>query len=38
MRSEERIDEVVLRWFGSLERMENFRVVKRVYVGGGRGG
>ena len=29
----ERIDVGVLRWFGHLERMENDRIAKRVYVG-----
>ena len=29
----ERIDEVVLRWFGHVERMENDRIAKRLYVG-----
>ena len=29
---DEKIDDV-LRWFGHVERMENDRVVKRVYVG-----
>ena len=29
----ERIDEGVLRWFGHMERMENERIAKRVYVG-----
>ena len=29
---DEKIDEVVLRWFGRVERMEN-RNAKRVYVG-----
>ena len=33
VRSDERIDEGVLRWFGHVERMENDRNVKRVYVG-----
>ena len=37
MRTEEgldkRIDEGVLRWFGHVERMENDRTGKRVYVG-----
>ena len=31
--AEERIDEGVLRWFGNVERMENDRIAKRVYVG-----
>ena len=30
---DEKIDESVLRWFGHVERMENDRVAKRVYVG-----
>ena len=30
---DERIDEGVLRWFGHVERMENDRIDKRVYVG-----
>ena len=29
---DEKIDDV-LRWFGHVERMENDRVAKRVYVG-----
>ena len=33
MQSDERIDEGVLRWFGHVERMENDRIAKRVYVG-----
>ena len=32
-RIEERIDEDVLRWFSHVERMENDRFAKRVYVG-----
>ena len=28
----ERIVEVVLRWFDPVERMENYRIAKRVYV------
>ena len=28
-----RIDEGVLRWFGHVERTENDRIAKRVYVG-----
>ena len=32
-RSDERIDESVLQWFGHVERMENDRIAKRVYVG-----
>ena len=32
MRSDERIDEGVLRWFGHVERMENDRIAKRIYV------
>ena len=31
---DEKIDEGVLRWFGLMERMENYRIAKRVYVGG----
>ena len=31
---DERIDEGVLRWFGHVERMENDRIAKRVYVVG----
>ena len=30
---DERIDEGVLRWFGYVERMQNNRIAKRVYVG-----
>ena len=30
---DEKIDEGVLRWFGHVERMENDRISKRVYVG-----
>ena len=30
---DERINEGVLQWFGHLERMENDRFAKRVYVG-----
>ena len=29
---DEKIDEVVLRWFGHAERIENDRIAKRVYV------
>ena len=29
----ERIDEGVLRWFGHVERSEDDRITKRVYVG-----
>ena len=29
---DEEIDEVVLRWFGHVERMENDRIAKRAYV------
>ena len=29
----ERIDEVFLRWFGHVERMENVRITMRIYVG-----
>ena len=32
MRSDERIDEGVLRWFAHVERMENDMTGKRVYV------
>ena len=31
--SNKRIDEDVLPWFGHVERMENDRTAKRVYVG-----
>ena len=31
---DEKIDEGVLRWFGRVERMENDRIAKRVYLGG----
>ena len=30
---DERIDEGVLQWFSHVERMENDRIAKRVYVG-----
>ena len=30
---DERIEESVLQWFGHVERMENDRIAKRVYVG-----
>ena len=30
---DERIDEGALRWFGYVERKENDRIAKRVYVG-----
>ena len=30
---DEKIDEGVLRWFGHVEKMENDRTAKRVYVG-----
>ena len=33
MRNAERIDEGVLRWLGHVERMENDRIAKSVYVG-----
>ena len=33
MRSDEKIYEGVLRWLGHVERMENGRIAKRVYVG-----
>ena len=29
----EKIDECILRLFGHVERMENYRIAKRVYVG-----
>ena len=29
---DERIDENVLRWFAHVERMENDRIAKRVYI------
>ena len=29
---DEKIDEVVLRWFGYVERMEKDRIAKRVYL------
>ena len=32
-RVNERIDEGVLQWFGHMERMENDRIAKRVYLG-----
>ena len=32
-RGNERIDEVVLRWFSHVERMENDRIAKWVYLG-----
>ena len=32
MRSDEKIDEGVLRWFDRVERMENGRIAKRVCV------
>ena len=32
---DEMIDEDILRWFGHVERMENDRIAKRVYVGCG---
>ena len=32
-RLDERTDEVVLRWFGHVKRMNNHRFAKRVYVG-----
>ena len=28
-----KIDEVVLRWFGHVERVENDMIAKRVYLG-----
>ena len=30
---DEKIDEGVLRWFGHAERIENVRIIERVYVG-----
>ena len=30
---DERIKETILRWFGRIERRENDRITKRVYVG-----
>ena len=33
IRADERIDEGVLRGFDHVERVENGRIVKRVYVG-----
>ena len=30
---DEKIDEGVLRWLGHVERVENDRIAKRVYVG-----
>ena len=30
---DEKLDEGVLRWFGHVERMEEKRIAKRVYVG-----
>ena len=30
---DERIDELVLRWFGHVERMKKDSITKRVYVG-----
>ena len=30
---DKRIDEGVLRWFGLMQRMENYSIAKRVYVG-----
>ena len=29
---DEKIDEDVLRWFGHVERIENDRIAKKVYV------
>ena len=29
----ERIDEGLLHWFGHVEKMENDRIAKRIYVG-----
>ena len=31
--ADEKIDEGVLQWFGYVERMENDRIAKNVYVG-----
>ena len=33
MQSDERVDESVLQWFGNVEKMENDRIAKKVYVG-----
>ena len=33
MRSDERIHKGVLRWFGHVQKIENDRIAKRVYVG-----
>ena len=30
---DERIEKSIFRWFGHIERMENDRIAKRVYVG-----
>ena len=30
---DERIDEIVLRWFGHVERIKEERIAKKVYVG-----
>ena len=30
---DEKIDEGVLRWFGRVERMENNRTTRRVFIG-----
>ena len=30
---DDRIDEVVLLWFGHVKRVENDRIAKRVYIG-----
>ena len=32
MQNDERIDEGVFRWFSHVERIENDRIAKRVYV------
>ena len=32
-RVDERIDKGILRWFSHVERMENDRIAKRVFVG-----
>ena len=33
VQSDERVDESVLQWFGNVEKMENDRIAKKVYVG-----
>ena len=30
---DENVEEIVLRWFGHVERIENDRIAKRIYVG-----